>query len=84
MRMLYEDWSPSQRQQRTNFIVQLFPVPDIVTYKSNFFSAYGLYLKSKDLPNQQHQQAEEHDLEVKQFKRTLSRPNVRVHFIGAW
>lgn len=83
MRILYEDWSPPQSQQRTNFIVQFFPVPDILTYKSYFFSAYGLYLKSKDLPNQRHQQAQEHELEVKQFKRTLSRPNVRVHFIGA-
>ena len=79
MRMLHEDWSPPQRQQRTNIIVQFFPVPDIVTYKSYFSSAYGLYLKSKDLSNQQHQQAEE-----QQFKRTLSRSDVRVHFIGAW
>jgi hypothetical protein len=83
MRILYEDWSPPQRQQRTNFIVQFFPVPDILTYKSHFFSAYGLYLQSKDLPNQQHQH-EEHEPEVEQFKRTLSRPEVRVHFIGAW
>lgn len=81
--MLYEDWSPPQRQQRTNIIVEFFPLPDIVTYKSYFSSAYGLYLKSQDLSNQQHQQAEEHE-EVKQFKRTLSRSDVRVHFIGAW
>ena len=33
--------------------------------------------------NQQHQQADEHD-EVEQFKKTLSRSDVRVHFIGAW
>ena len=82
--MLYEDWSPPQRQQRTNTIVQFFPVPDIVTYKSYFFSAYGLYLKSQDLSNQQNHQAEEDEREVEQFKISLSRPDVRVHFIGAW
>ena len=38
-----------------------------------------MYMRHKNLGP-----GEEPDHEAKQFKKTLSRPHVRVHFVGAW